>query len=623
MASSIDGVNYTGVFKPHEDTASCACPVCAGLECMERPRYFAGQLLTEKELNSEQAYMLAKNRLHNRYLHGWGVVCGLQVVCHECKGWVTVKQGYAIDPCGSDIIACEDAEFDVIDYIRKCRERDKRKRADCDPLRPPRGEGCEDVEEHWCLTISYEEKEARPTTALRQERKTSCGCSGGTNCGCGTNGGGKKGGCGCSGGSSMTQTASRTSARVQSGVGLSVGVCEPTRIIEGYKLDMVQVPPNHCHNKETAIRDAILKGTLFGKIWECFDYVFKFIARRVPQNELSLLFDAYNGNLTREWRAVDLYNGCCRLRQAITDLYDQNPLNVRCSVYDLLEGLTCPPAPGPDEQREQYQIKIQESAEKLFSLLFQYLLDCVCMALLPSCGPDPTEDRLVLACMTIKQDKIVKICNFSCRKYAGAFPTAYYWSTLVPILPLLSTLIAKLCCAELITGKRGSINPLATFLNALDPSRKARQTISEKRFAIPRIYAARVADTFRKVPQLVIAQLTKPESFNLATILQQPANEADSDLKKAGVITFERNINSIDEVPTLDSILTPPLASRGDKIVLYKLNDKVVGFKRYDEREEFDDKQAEMRAVKDELAALRQEMTLLKSRNQVTDRDNE
>jgi hypothetical protein len=44
-----------------------------------RPRYFAGQLLSEVDLRDEQAYQIAKQRLHNRYLHGYGVVCGLQV----------------------------------------------------------------------------------------------------------------------------------------------------------------------------------------------------------------------------------------------------------------------------------------------------------------------------------------------------------------------------------------------------------------------------------------------------------------------------------------------------------------------------------------------------------------
>src|SRR6266852_1305673 len=106
----------TGTMKTHD--ASCSCPVCAGLECLERSRYFSGQLLTEAELNSEQAYILAKNRLHNRYLHGSGIVCGLQVSCSACAGAVTIESGYAIDPCGNDIIVCNTQDFNVIQRIR-------------------------------------------------------------------------------------------------------------------------------------------------------------------------------------------------------------------------------------------------------------------------------------------------------------------------------------------------------------------------------------------------------------------------------------------------------------------------------------------------------------------------
>ena len=45
----------------------------------ERPRYFPRQLITADDLTLEQEYFRNKLRLHNRLLHGWGVVCGAQV----------------------------------------------------------------------------------------------------------------------------------------------------------------------------------------------------------------------------------------------------------------------------------------------------------------------------------------------------------------------------------------------------------------------------------------------------------------------------------------------------------------------------------------------------------------
>lgn len=52
------------------------CDTSAGLT---RPRYFNGQLLTADDLQAEQNYFREKLRRHNRCLHGWGVVRGLEV----------------------------------------------------------------------------------------------------------------------------------------------------------------------------------------------------------------------------------------------------------------------------------------------------------------------------------------------------------------------------------------------------------------------------------------------------------------------------------------------------------------------------------------------------------------
>ena len=48
-----------------------------------RPRFFPGQLLTEDDLEQLVSYTMAKNRLHNRFLFGEGVVAGL----HPRRWW--------------------------------------------------------------------------------------------------------------------------------------------------------------------------------------------------------------------------------------------------------------------------------------------------------------------------------------------------------------------------------------------------------------------------------------------------------------------------------------------------------------------------------------------------------
>src|SRR6266540_4909322 len=96
------------------------CPVCGGLECLCRPRFFAGQLLTDEALKRLDHYIVEKNKLHNRFLIGWGVACGLEVVCSGCDGTVTVRPGYALSPCGEDIIVCSETPVDVCSMIQKC-----------------------------------------------------------------------------------------------------------------------------------------------------------------------------------------------------------------------------------------------------------------------------------------------------------------------------------------------------------------------------------------------------------------------------------------------------------------------------------------------------------------------
>ena len=145
-------------------TLQPVCPACGGLECLCRPRFFAGQLLTEEDLNRLDHYIVEKNKLHNRYLHGWGVVCGLEVFCHPCEGQVTVTSGYALSPCGDDIVLCADDIVNVCDLIQRCRERE---RLDCEPPRPAASAECQDVKEQWVLTVCFTEKASRGVTALR------------------------------------------------------------------------------------------------------------------------------------------------------------------------------------------------------------------------------------------------------------------------------------------------------------------------------------------------------------------------------------------------------------------------------------------------------------------------
>ena len=62
-------------------------------------------------------------RFHNKHLHGWGIVCGLQVHCVPTdsgskRRHVTVRSGYAIDCEGTDIIHRVDGLVNILEMIQ-------------------------------------------------------------------------------------------------------------------------------------------------------------------------------------------------------------------------------------------------------------------------------------------------------------------------------------------------------------------------------------------------------------------------------------------------------------------------------------------------------------------------
>ncbi len=73
---------------------------------LERVKYFSRQLLTADDMTADQDYFRNKMRRHNRYLHGWGVVCGMQVTVAPGPNlpWqVQIGAGYALGPYGDEI----------------------------------------------------------------------------------------------------------------------------------------------------------------------------------------------------------------------------------------------------------------------------------------------------------------------------------------------------------------------------------------------------------------------------------------------------------------------------------------------------------------------------------------
>ena len=156
---------------------------CVDMVCdrgvAELPRFFPRQLITSDDLTLEQEYFRNKLRMHNRMLHGWGVVCGAQVCMvprangngnGEFEPWkVYVKPGYILGPCGDEI---------VIDCARIVDLRTS-------GVTGISGEPCVDAVDPWCVEVFEREGPDTLYVAVRYRQEATrpvrvqpggCGC---------------------------------------------------------------------------------------------------------------------------------------------------------------------------------------------------------------------------------------------------------------------------------------------------------------------------------------------------------------------------------------------------------------------------------------------------------------
>lgn len=80
---------------------------------LERVRYFPRMLITSDDMTAEQNYFRNKLRRHNRFLHGWGVVCGCKVLPGEKPYEVKITPGYVLGPYGDEIVVWKELTFDI------------------------------------------------------------------------------------------------------------------------------------------------------------------------------------------------------------------------------------------------------------------------------------------------------------------------------------------------------------------------------------------------------------------------------------------------------------------------------------------------------------------------------
>ena len=369
------------------------CESCDGLVGLCRPRFFDGQLITAADFSRLDRYNVAKDRLHNRYLHGVGVVGGLEVVCSPCDDTVTVRPGYALGPCGEDIVVPCDARVDVATLIKEQR---RQRTSDCGPYARD-DEDCEAARQTWVLGICYDERAARPVTSLRP-RESKCGG------GCGGSG---SGGCGCGGSVARQATAPSNTASSS---------CEPSQICEGFRFTLTKLPKQP---------KGQVQGELPARVAACLKGLRDAITS-IPSNP----------------SADDLVEYCCELKDELRDAIDAG------TVYDCTLGQRLGQVVCPDPQDQDAAGKAQVAIAELLTIAIEIFRACICSALLPPLPVGSPDDCVPIAVLTVRSSdlRVLGVCNWSQRKFVVTMPTLSYWFGWIPIFGAFRDVIVRLCC---------------------------------------------------------------------------------------------------------------------------------------------------------------------------------
>jgi hypothetical protein len=421
------------------------CPTCGSQECFERPRFFCGQLLTDKDLDAAQRYVIEKNKLHNRYLVGAGVVCGLAVRCDPCEGMVTIEPGYAIDCCGNDIVVCAPQKFDVLDYLRNCFKHEE---DGCEGKIKPAHSRCDDMPKEFCLTISYNEIHGRPVTAMVRNN------------------------------------------------GCSTSRCEPSRTSEVFRFDLIEGA-----DKETASKD-----DFWSHAGACLADFLK--RTRKFQADFTQAAKIQDGQAQHD----AFKNVFCNLRNDVRQTYRQGP-RVHCAITEHLREIEDSFPWNPEVP--QYKTKVYNATFRLYGWLLQLLIDCLCDALLVPCTQCCGEEGVLLACLTVQNNKIEKICN-TARHQVLTGPALRYW--LQPLYTFAGRLLEHICCELNLADTFDRIfQPETQTVGALTDNRSIDQTGDQHEASAQAIHGAvaRGSAAFDLARDYSAAALTNLRTANL------------------------------------------------------------------------------------------------------------
>jgi hypothetical protein len=335
---------------------------CCQLVCFERPNYFCGHLLTDDDLTKEQRYVIEKQKLYHRTLHGHGIVCGLRLTCDpQCCGRIWVGDGYAIDDCGNDLVVCDPQPVDVLAILREKGYI----------LPPPAEDPClPETPEEEC---SY--KQCFYVTACYQEE------------------------------------GYEYTTPFVAGCRPTLSECEPTRIRERVTFDVVDSLP-------------VIEGPLEAierRVKKCFCLFTegKFAALLKDQAVL----DGLERNQVEHKTVFDAF---CALRAALLIYLSCHPDHYNCMLEREIRDVTFPAQPqNQDPATNQqgngpYLDGIHDAFCRIIELAYQHVIACILGELAVPCPAPNHASCVVLGTVEIQDGCVVRVCNCP-RTYVWTF----------------------------------------------------------------------------------------------------------------------------------------------------------------------------------------------------------
>jgi hypothetical protein len=359
---------------------------CCDLVCFERPRYFCGHLLTDADLSKEQRYVIEKQKLYHRTLHGDGVVCGLRLTCDcHCKGNIVIGEGYAIDDCGHDLVVCESLSFDVIGALR--RKGWLIESVPPDPCKPKKDQPECNVRQCFYVTVCYQEEETDFTTPFI------AGCR------------------------------------------PSVTECEATRVRESVRFDLL----NELPKKQDPL------GDLQERIKACWKLFSEGPFAKAITDYGEMLKEVLAGRADpgNHQKYLDLF---CLLRGYLLLYLNKHPDLYNCTIEEDIRNLIFPDKPGDirdpagkptDEQN--YRNEVKDIFCRLLDLAYRHVNACVLGEMVFPCAEPCEASCVVLGTVEVEHGRVVRVCNC---------PRDYIWSFASFFQVLVATIYGGLACEE-------------------------------------------------------------------------------------------------------------------------------------------------------------------------------